>query len=93
MSIVRVDYVLATGEEHARRLARAIECGMIPPMAATIAELVALRFLHPVPMIGSLIPFAVYTGLQSSASKRLDSGDWATEIARAFQERSHVRDT
>lgn len=81
-SIVSVTYVLANGEEQAKRLAAAVQAGRVPPMARSLEELRTLRFSHPLPMIGQLIPFAVYTGLASHRSKRLDSGDWAADVER-----------
>ena len=87
--MLAVTYVLASGEKHARRLADLVLAGRIPPMATSREELVELRLRHPLPLIGQQIPYAVYTGLASPQSKRLDSGDWATEVCRAIEERSH----
>lgn len=89
MTGARAIYVLAAGADHARDLAKRIDRGHMRPFASNLAELLALRDLHPVPMLGRLIPFAVYMGLANEPSKRLDSGDWATEVSRALQERTH----
>lgn len=82
---IDVHYVLANSEDQARRLARAIYEGRIPPMAKNRAELVALRLLHPVAMIGSVVPFAVFTGLEREATSRLISGDWDREVRAMFE--------
>lgn len=89
--IATVHYVLASSEDHARRLARAVHSGAIPPMARNRQELTDLRLLHPVAMIGSIIPFAVFTGLEKALPSRLVSGDWAAEVRSMFeqQERTH----
>ncbi len=85
--IARVYYVLARSESNARDLATAIARGIIPAMAQNRAELLALRDLHPLPMLGSVLPFAVFTGLANGATSRLDSGDWATEVCNAIRRR------
>lgn len=81
--IISVAYVLASTEDQARKLAALVVAGTIPPMARSREELVALRFAHPLPMIGQLLPFAVYTGLRSHASK-LSAGTWGDDVQAWF---------
>lgn len=89
--IARVYYVLAESQASAILLGEAIHRGLVPPMAKDRAELTRLRLLHPLPMIGRYNPYAVFTGLAKTVTSRLDSGDWATEIARAFEAHRHTQ--